>query len=201
MKFRSTIGYFRKSFGLAGAFLFRRALALGLTIFALAGCASWVAEILPIGQPVTAERCRALNMSEFGLKDGREGRRQGDRYDFWVQDCKAFGVKLDRSLYDEGFKEGIAEYCSCEKGFTAGVKSEFAELRGQYYICSKSDYGDFLRGHQAGSDYNEDSRFMKRISEVKVEYNDEAISAKAAEMCPRIPGNGSSGPVRDYRAF
>lgn len=170
-------------------------IALGFTILLTAGCSSWVAKVLPFGQPVTKERCEALDVAEFGRKDGAEGRRSGERIEFWVGDCKPLGVKLDRAKYDAGYEEGTQFYCSCERGFEAGVKTEFTEFKGQYYLCSRSEFGAYLKGHAAGLDFSKDPRYVKLIPPFNYQYFEKEIAEKAAEMCSMLPANGSSGDL------
>jgi hypothetical protein len=157
------------------------------------GCASVVQQWIPGVEPVTAERCEKLDLKGMGYKDGEIGQRPGDRYDFWMKDCRSVGVRLNRDLYDEGFAEGLKVYCSCEKGFNAGVRDEFTEMQGQYYSCVKKEFAVFLQGHAAGKKYSQDPRFMKKDGPYKTTYFDEPIQAKAKEECDQIRAGG--GPV------
>lgn len=158
-----------------------------LAVLALAGCASTVAKILPFGEPVTKERCAAFSMLEFGRRDGREARRPGERFESWQQDCRAFGVKFDRDEYDRGYREGLTEYCSCEKGFAVGVKGGFAELRGQYFMCESAEYAHFHRGVVLGRGFEKDEALVRRVTPVKTEYDDAGIGARAAAQCAALP--------------
>lgn len=148
-----------------------------------AGCASTVSKILPIGEPVTKERCEQIDVKALGFKDAKNGQRPGDKFDFWKKDCAAFGVTLDRALYDQGYQEGMAYYCSCENGFVAGVKEEIAEFKKQFMLCSKADYKHFISGHQMGKKHSKDENLVKKTGLYKKEYNEDAIVDAAKAHC------------------
>lgn len=168
-----------------------------LSVGAVCSCASTVAKIFPVGEPVTAERCQALDLKDLGYKDGSEGQRSGPRFDFWSPDCRAFGVKLDRALYEGGYADGITNYCSCEKGFAAGVRNELNEFRGQYYICKRVDYARFIKGHAAGLDFKSDAAYVN-VKGVHSFYNDEAITQKGQAICAALPADASANfPYQD----
>lgn len=148
-----------------------------------AGCASTVARILPIGEPVTAERCQGFDAKTMGVDDGKTGQRQGEKFEFWHKDCAIVGVKLDRSRYDEGYLEGLADYCSCEQGFVAGIKEEFTQLKGQYQMCRKSEYKNFMGGHEKGKLQVTNQDLVKKINHLKTDYNEPAILSQAKASC------------------
>ena len=100
---------------------------------------------------VTPDRCRQLPLEEIGYRDGRDGKRPGDGYDFWLRDCRANRVPLDRGLYDSGYTRGLAEYCSCAEGARSGLKKEYLEMKGQYYTCKRVDYARFAKAHEKAS--------------------------------------------------
>lgn len=162
-------------------------LLAGCAAFLLAGCASTMAKILPIGEPVTKERCVAFSMDEFGQRDGREARRPGEKFESWQQDCKAFGVRFDRAEYDRGYEKGLAQYCSCERGFDMGVRNQFTEIRGQYFMCQRTEYSHFLRGFDVGKKWTKDTELVKVVTPVKTEFNDAKINARAAAECAALP--------------
>lgn len=158
-----------------------------LGVGSLAGCASQVSKFLGFGEPVTQERCASFSMYEFGRKDGTEARRPGEKFESWQQDCRAFGVKFDRAEYDRGYADGLQDYCSCEKGFTAGVKGGFAELRGQYFMCGQADYANFRRGHELGRKLEKDPELVRVITVAKTEYDEAAIARRATAACAALP--------------
>lgn len=151
------------------------------------GCASWVSNFLGFGAPVTKERCEAIDIKDYGFKDGSEARRPRERFESWVADCRAFGVRLNPELYDQGYQQGLAQYCSCENGFKAGVKNQFTEIKGQYFMCSRAAYERFIRGHEAGLEFKNDPRFVNVISSIKVEYFEAKIDQQAVTSCASLP--------------
>ncbi|PWU12813.1 MAG: hypothetical protein C5B49_15755 [Bdellovibrio sp.] len=172
-------------------FYFSRAtLGAGLLVVAtaviVAGCASTMAKIIPIGQPVTRERCEQIDLKRMGLQDGREGQRSGDKFEFWVKDCASFGVRFDRSLYDAGYEEGLRFYCSCGNGFLAGVKDELAEARGQYLLCDRNQFTEFLNGHKEGLNFKADPVLVKKKDQFTNLYDEKAIFAKAGMFCGKF---------------
>lgn len=152
----------------------------------VSGCASFVAKVFPFGEPVTRERCLAIDTYQMGFKDGADGQRSGEKLDFWRGDCRPFGVRLDEGKYAKGYDDGMAAYCSCEKGFSSGVRDEFAEMRGQYFMCSRAAYSRFLKGHAAGLEFKDDASLVQHPTAVKTEFVDAAITAKAQQICPTL---------------
>lgn len=124
-------------------------LSLAISALALMGCTSFMSWLTGL-HPVTEERCQKLNMFQIGLTDGETVQRQGEKFFFWEKDCRWVGVTLNRVDYDRGYEQGLKTYCSCERGFEAGVKEEYLELKGQYALCRKSEYRVFELGYKAG---------------------------------------------------
>ncbi|MFN7728978.1 MAG: DUF2799 domain-containing protein [Bdellovibrio sp.] len=158
-------------------------LSMGL---GLSGCASQLSSFLGFGAPVSSQRCRAMDLEKMGLEDGRTGQRPGEKYDFWIKDCRIAGVPLDRALYDKGYAEGIKSYCSCEAGFAAGVRDEYTEIKGQFFNCPKVDYAVYMQGHEAGKKYVNDPTMMKKVNHYKNDYFDDVITPKAALECKAL---------------
>lgn len=102
----------------------------------LAGCATTLNE----------KQCRSGDWSAFGKIDGANGRRA----DYWKeheQTCSRFGAEVDRTAYQAGWAEGVANYCTPESGYYAGTAGE------QYLgICAgpaeKAFLAEFHRGHR-----------------------------------------------------
>ena len=159
-----------------------RAWTAGVLLAGLMGCTSMVRQFVP-GEPVTAERCQKMDVQQLGFKDGERGQRQGDKFEFWMKDCRGVGATLDRGLYNQGYADGLKIYCSCEQGFVAGVHDEFTEMRGQYYTCTKPEYAVFLKGHAAGKKYVQDPTLTKKEGPFKTTYFDELILIKAKDEC------------------
>jgi hypothetical protein len=122
-------------------------LTLGMS---LSGCTTFMSWLVGL-PPVTEDRCKAFNMFQIGLADGETAQRPGERFDFWDKDCRQVGVHLNRPEYDRGYEQGLRNYCSCERGFEAGAKEEYLELKGQYAICRRAEYKLYEAGHKAAA--------------------------------------------------
>lgn len=149
----------------------------------LTGCASTVAKILPIGEPVTVERCKALDMKKIGYEDAVAGNRNGDKYEFWLKDCASLGARPDRAIYDAGYSDGLAVYCSCEIGFQAGVKEEYTELKKQYMMCTKKEFTRFQEGHKLGLPHAKDEKLVKKTGPFNFSYDETEIEKLAKTSC------------------
>lgn len=119
-------------------------------LFAQLGCASDVARVLGYGAPLSAERCRSLNLYQIGFYDGENGQRSRDKFDFWFKDCRTVGVVLDAKIYDEGYALGLEKFCSCQSGIRSAMNKEILELKSQYFMCGKEDFAQFSRGFGLG---------------------------------------------------
>ncbi len=144
-----------------------------------------MAKWIPGTEAVTVERCQAFDVRKFGFEDGRIGQRAGEKFDFWRKDCAGLGVALDRKVYDEGYAEGLSQYCSCQNGFMAGVKDEFAEFKLQYLMCKSPQYKKFISGHEKGLTHIKNPELSKKINDVKTEYDEPKIQALAQSICPQ----------------
>ena len=162
-----------------------RLIVLGAVVFLSAGCSSWVQKIVP-GEPITKERCEKIDTHQLGYRDGSEGQRNGDKYEFWYKNCAALGVKLDKPKYDEGYKEGLATYCSCEEGFASGVRDTIGELRGQMYMCDKPERDRYYKGHAEGKNHIKDEALSKPKTQFEREYFDDKIKEQAGVFCKTI---------------
>ena len=163
--------------------------ALALAAFSLlSSCHSLVKNFLPDNfDSITAERCQKLDMKALGFENGRLGQRKGDRFEFWVKDCEAQGVVLDRSIYDQGYEEGNRNYCSCENGYISGAKGEFEELKGQFGACSKQLFEVFQSGKALGEKKYGHLKFPARDNELKL-LGEEALALEAKAACLPSPG-------------
>ncbi len=119
----------------------------------------------------------------MGLKDGQEGQRLGQRWDFWKKDCAALGVSWDRQRYNDGYVAGLGEFCSCEKGFDSGIREEYIETKAQFYTCQKDQFISFSRGHGLAKPFVDNPSLSKKINPYKIDYLQDAIAAKAKESC------------------
>lgn len=147
------------------------------------GCAHQVASFLGVGEPVSKERCEKLDMHQMGFDDGKLGQRKGDKYDFWVKDCRQADIKLDKSVYDQGYQEGLQVYCGCENGYLTGVKDQYLELKGQYYNCDKEKYKAFISAYEEGKKQKENPEWVVKGPKFEVSYKEELILEAAKKVC------------------
>lgn len=171
-----------------------RLLVPALLGLALGGCASFWRGVVP-GEPVTAERCRRLDLAAIGYKDGESGQRRGEKFEFWMKDCRGVGVRLDRATYDEGYDRGLEAYCGCEAGFKSGVRGEYLEMKGQYQLCTRARYGVFALGHAAGAKFAEDPSYVRKDGPYRKIFLDDAIQLKAKEECASPGGASPAAPT------
>ena len=151
------------------------------------GCSSFMTWLIPDAKPITKERCEQVNVYEVGLKDGREGQRFGDRFEFWDHDCRPFKVKIDKNKYSEGYKQGLSEYCSCEDGFRSGLKDQVEELKAQFYMCEKESRKIYFWSFKEGKKFINDTSFYKMKTQFEKEYFEDLIATKAKQICADKP--------------
>lgn len=146
----------------------------------LSGCSSFFPKDF---QPVTKQRCEALDMKALGFKDGSEGYQRGTKYDFFFRDCEYWKVTLDRKAYEQGYEEGMENYCSCDTAFVAGVKEELIETRLKYFSCSDEQKKRMKWAYDEGEKLKDDTTYLQKTSTSKVNYFDDKILARAKEVC------------------
>lgn len=153
-----------------------------VSLFA-AGCAHEVAQFIGVGAPVSKERCESLDLNKMGFLDGEQGQKNGDKFSFWEKDCRQVGLKLDHEAYDKGYSEGLLVYCGCESGFKSGVHDEVLGFKGQYFMCSKSQFNFFETAHAEGTKLKDDVTLVQKGPANQITYQEELIQAKAATFC------------------
>lgn len=73
------------------------------------------------------EDCQTMDWYNKGLEDARnDGQSEIDGYE---KTCKEYGLSVLRSDYDSGFKKGLNDFCTFDKGYEYGKngKSHFNE--------------------------------------------------------------------------
>lgn len=76
----------------------------------VAGCAS-----------VSKEDCQLTDWYEIGRMDGRQGKPR-TAFQGRAKACLEHGISADRQAYYEGHDQGLAYYCTEQKGFELGQK-------------------------------------------------------------------------------
>ena len=99
----------------------------------VAGCAS-----------VSKEDCLLTDWYEIGRVDGRQGKPR-TVFQSRAKACLEHGISADRQAYYEGHDQGLAYYCTEQKGFELGQK-------GLAYnsVCPLQLEADFRAGYNKG---------------------------------------------------
>ena len=99
----------------------------------IAGCAS-----------VSKEDCLLTDWYEIGRQDGRQGKPR-TAFQGRAKACLEHGISADRQAYYEGHDQGMAYYCTEQKGFELGQK-------GLAYnsVCPLKLEPDFRAGYNRG---------------------------------------------------
>lgn len=90
------------------------------------------------------DECLSMNWRAAGLADAAAGAPKSSVLEH-SQVCSKYSVKIDRTLYDKGYQEGIARYCTKAIGFEVGQNGD-EYLR----VCPADLESDFLIGWNAG---------------------------------------------------
>lgn len=162
----------------------KRALLVAIALGAC-GCTHFFSKVLPMGEPVTQERCEALDMKKIGYKDGEEGQAKGAKFEFWQNDCRSLGVSLNRAAYDQGYGEGAIAYCGCEMGFRNAIHGETLGLKAQYFACPKEQYGSYARGFELAEPLMKDETLVKYETVAKTTYFEEEITRRGKLECAK----------------
>jgi len=115
-----------------------RLVVLVMLAFGLSGCAS-----------LSKERCLSNNWDDIGYRDGRQGYKP-ESLDAHTKSCAKHGVRPNRDQYTQGYKKGIATYCSTSNGRHVG------ERGGNYhYVCPPELEPEFLESYRYGRELYE----------------------------------------------
>ncbi|WDP86218.1 MAG: DUF2799 domain-containing protein [Desulfobacter sp.] len=109
-----------------------------LISFALMGCAT-----------MKKEECLTANWYEIGYEDGIKGYEPG-RISDHRKACAEYGVGPDFTLYQQGRKNGLVEFCTPNKGFVLGRKG-----RAFKDICPEALKPGFIQGYRQGRQIHE----------------------------------------------
>lgn len=106
---------------------------LAIPAFLLMGC-------MP---PLTQQQCTSMNWKAIGLNDGFGGHgRDLNRY---ISECSQFGVHVSVEQYQQGYNQGLHQYCTYERGLSIGSQGN-----GNPGVCPAT--AAFNRGFQQGAD-------------------------------------------------
>ncbi len=104
---------------------------------------------------ISEDDCQIGAWSEYGYKDGLKG-RSSDRIASYAKKCAKYGIQPDAAAYLTSYDEGIARYCTYERGFERGEQGDSYNQ-----ACSGPLSVDFAPGYDAG----------RVLYEVRQEYN------------------------------
>ncbi|WP_319533219.1 DUF2799 domain-containing protein [uncultured Cohaesibacter sp.] len=99
----------------------------------LTGCAS-----------LTQEECATGDWSNIGLADATQGHAQSRLADH-QKACKRYGIEPDEAKYLEGYRTGLAHYCTPTSGFKAGRDGYSYQN-----VCPAATEPEFMRGYLRG---------------------------------------------------
>ncbi|MCG9052479.1 DUF2799 domain-containing protein [Laribacter hongkongensis] len=103
-----------------------------LLVSALSGCAV-----------MNAQECRTDSPEQLGLQDGSNGYTLA-RLQSRVQACAKYGVPFNEQAWMQGYRQGLAEFCTPQGGEATG-------LSGQSYVpgtCPAASEPDFLAAYR-----------------------------------------------------
>ncbi len=139
----------------------------------LAGCAS-----------LTEDECHIGNWQSIGLNDAVQGRTT-TRFTDHIKACQRYGVLPDKTLYDQGYQQGLVRYCTPSNGFTVG-------RNGYDYrsICPADAEASFLRGYERGHDLHE---IEKQIAQARNSMDDVRLKIDELRSQKARPVSGDKG--------
>lgn len=108
----------------------------GMTLLALSGCAG-----------MDQAECESADWHMIGFEDGTAGRNQGSigRY---RKECADHGVTPNLALYQQGYAEGVRNFCTESNGFNYGRNGG-----GYQGVCPQDMEPDFLAGYSLGREH------------------------------------------------
>ncbi|WP_332659322.1 DUF2799 domain-containing protein [Brevundimonas sp.] len=152
-----------------------------MRVWILAAAAGGAVMLLGSCATMSAEQCQAGDWSGQGYADGVEGLTMS-RLNDHAEACAEHGVTPDAAAYGAGREQGLAQYCTPDRGFRAGrTGSTYAG------VCPAYLEADFMPAYQDGQIvYQVDQALVSARSLVdshgnRLEELDEKIVAKQAE--------------------
>ena len=139
--------------------------------FALSGCAT-----------MSEAECQAADWEIRGEDDGRAG-RPSTTVDDHANACAEYGIVPKVAQYREGWKRGIAVYCTSDNGFRRGVEGDTYQ-----HSCPIETEADFLPAYQAGKRIHDQQVVLANLESELYEVNrdlndlDDDESEKRSEL-------------------
>ncbi|MCL1090702.1 DUF2799 domain-containing protein [Shewanella profunda] len=92
---------------------------------------------------LSLEECSSSDWYTLGLADGNRGATAA-RLNQYQKDCHEFNLKVDSSQWQQGYQQGLINYCLPENGYRVGLEGE-----SYYGVCSDNQFVErYNQGHQ-----------------------------------------------------
>lgn len=120
-------------------------------------------------QTLSKDECIAADWRVIGEQDGAAGHDPGQQFGRHVKACEKAGVVPDQTLWNQGFQQGILQFCTPLRGLSHGQSG------GAYNkVCPPELESAFLDGYQLG---NAEYRAQQEIRnlENRIRANDREI--------------------------
>lgn len=129
----------------------------------------------------TDEACRQIDWFERGLLDGRTG-RGAEQLDLHGRSCGA--VLPDAARWRAGWQQGLASYCSGERGWREGLNN--------------SPYEGACQGQPGGAEFERQHRLGQQASRLQAEIAANQRLLRQLEQALQQPGaEARATPLRD----
>ena len=153
-----------------------RSIFVLMLAFGLSGCAS-----------LSKEQCLAGNWEDIGYRNGRDGYKP-ESLDAHAKSCAEYGVRPNRDQYTQGYKKGIATYCSPSNGRHVGEAGRY-----YHHVCPAELEPAFLRQYSYGKELHDakdkiesvKSELTKKEDQLRVEKNASVRDALRSEISAR----------------
>jgi len=151
------------------------------TILALSACAG-----------MDQAECTSADWRMIGFEDGTAGRNQA-RIGEYRKDCAEHGVTPNLALYQQGYSEGVRNFCTESNGFNYGRRG------GSYHgICPDDMKTDFLAAYSLGREHyllsSAVSSLNARISSSKNRIS--SLEKSIAEKTLKVASDETTGDER-----
>lgn len=100
--------------------------------------------LLPACATMNKSECLNADWQIIGLEDGAQGRLPAYIGNHRSA-CAQYGVTPDLTLYQQGHKQGLLQYCTKARGYQAGAEGD--DYLG---VCPADLEKDFLKGYELG---------------------------------------------------
>lgn len=106
---------------------------------------------------LSERECRDQDWYDIGLDDGYEGVPAAEVASH-REACAPYGIEPDAEQYEAGRRDGLAHYCTVQRGFEIGSK-------GMSYGggCPEASASEFRRGHALGRRFYQVDQELERI--------------------------------------